>query len=293
MDELREIVKSLAKIEEKGAVGRSKRIRILQKLNEKLLSEYYIKINDNFIIEPLLVEAYYYHEGKFEDGNTHRQDNQRDRFGKLCFQDHNQCGGIDICLSCGNYYLSFLIKYSIVDRKDEKGKLFCSQQKLYDELCRIRKCDSSIENRCVLEKRSEKDKKIVFSTVRIGLEKAFKSSMEKEFGISPNLNCIDSLCKVISEKGLNIFPYISKLSFMYERLAAVKGFDLRDSNGNAYDIVSEDGYRKGKIAAEYIHEYVKYESMTGREIDYDGIVQKILGEGWKKSSIKSELDMFE
>ena len=235
MKELERIVKQLTDIEDTGSVGRSKRVRILQKLNEKLLSEYYIKINDNFIIEPLLVEAYYYHDGKFEDGNTHRFEKQRsdseDRFGKLYFHDEKGRGGIDVCLSTGKYYLSFLIKNSVVENRITKEKIFRKQTELYSDLNELRKEDESIENKKVLVRRNILDNQIIFRTVRTGLEE----TLEKES---------DPLKRE------------RKIAFMYEKLAAVKFKDSED--GKFYGITLEKGYKKEIIVAEYIQQYRKY-----------------------------------
>lgn len=251
MEKLKEIVNKLADIEDKGSVGRSKRVRILQKLNEKLLSEYYIKINDDFVIEPLLVEAYYFHEGKFEDGNTHQSEKQKsdledDRFGKLYFHDEIGRGGIDICLSNGEYYLSFLIKNALIKNRSTKEKQFCRQTELYSELDKLRNEDKNIENEKVLVKKSTSDGQIIFRTVRTGLEEG----MENETDSSKRER---------------------KLAFMYERLAAVKFKDSKD--GDFYGVTLEDGYKKEMIVAEYIQQYRKYSP----EIDRGKMSKDLLG----------------
>lgn len=281
LKELRDIVEQLANIEEKGPAGRCKRVHLLQKINEKLLSAYYIEIDDNFKIYPLLVEAYYYDKGKFEDGSTHGSNKQKSesecRFGKLYFHQKGR-GGIDICLSCGKYYLSFLIKNSMVYKPGVKK--FCSQIELYDELNAERERDNSIEERIVLRKPEgvrcellKKEEWVILHTIRKGLSSIEKRLLE------------DQLSKEERIKAEKALP------FAYERLAAVKGFALRDQHDKPYKFALESGYSKSALVAEYIHAHTKYKQASNREIDE--MVEKILGKGYKKSSIKSQLEMLE
>ena len=109
----------------------NEQIRILQEINKKLLTEYAIKVGD-LTIEPLLVEAYYYCEKKFEDKSVHAaysdsnaptyrlaRKRQKDNFGELYV--HYGCkDGIDVVLSNGEYYLSILIKNALVNGEFKK-----------------------------------------------------------------------------------------------------------------------------------------------------------------------------
>lgn len=117
------------------------RINILQEIMEMLLTKYTIKLDD-MIIEPLLLEAYYYdwpdkqnppdkddRVGRFLDDNCHGAPEQKDHKMKLYFHKTGY-GGVDLCLSDGPYYLSFLIKCARVNN----GPI-CSQTALYDTLC--------------------------------------------------------------------------------------------------------------------------------------------------------------
>lgn len=70
--------------------------------------------------------------------------------------------GIDICLSLGNYYLSFLIKNSRI------GDTYYKQMDLFD---RFQDKRNEIEIMDVLEKVKNKEK-IVFKTSRAGLKKS-------------------------------------------------------------------------------------------------------------------------
>lgn len=88
-------------------------IAILQKTEKLLLTEYLLCL-DGHTIEPLWVEAYYYSEGRFEDENSHKNAMQKNRFGQFYFH-RKGWGGFDICLSDGEYYLSFLIKAFLAD----------------------------------------------------------------------------------------------------------------------------------------------------------------------------------
>ena len=110
MDELKSIVKDL-----ENEKGEEKQIALLQNIESKLLNEYNIVISDT-TIEPLRVEAYYYpyeDKCKFNDPCAHKSTKKINNFGKLYFiEERYGYPGIDLCLSLGNYYLSFLIKNS-------------------------------------------------------------------------------------------------------------------------------------------------------------------------------------
>ena len=120
------LVNDLVKITEIGDSGRYKRIKHLKEICEMFLNEYVIKIG-KLTIEPLLVEAYYYHEGRFEDTSVHAakdskaptyqlaRERQKNNFGKL-YVHYGTKDGIDIVLSLGDgYYLSLLIKNALVN----------------------------------------------------------------------------------------------------------------------------------------------------------------------------------
>lgn len=146
--------------EEKEAVEICKR---LQDINEKFLKEYFIQVKE-YTIEPLLVESYYRNGCTFADSNVHGSNKQKDRFGKLYFHEKGR-GGVDICLSCGDYYFSLLIKNSLVAEKGKPHE-FYRQTKLYDALK-----DSKDLDEIVLKKRKNANDTIVFHTIRKGLVK--------------------------------------------------------------------------------------------------------------------------
>lgn len=92
-------------------------VSFLQEIGKKLLTEYVIKIGD-ITIKPLWVEAYYSDTNTgFVDEAVHGNECQKNQYGALYFhhKTDDQRSGVDICLSCGNYYLSYLLKYTLVN----------------------------------------------------------------------------------------------------------------------------------------------------------------------------------
>ena len=92
-------------------------VNFLQEIGKKLLTEYVIKIGD-ITIKPLWVEAYYSDTNTgFVDEAVHGNECQKNQYGALYFHHRtdDQRSGVDICLSCGNYYLSYLLKYTLVN----------------------------------------------------------------------------------------------------------------------------------------------------------------------------------
>ncbi len=88
-------------------------VSTLQKIEAKLINEFVLQVGA-VAIEPLLVEAYYYNCDKahaFLDENCHRHPEQKglEHFKRLYFHKKGY-GGVDLCLSRGEYYLSFLLK---------------------------------------------------------------------------------------------------------------------------------------------------------------------------------------
>ena len=114
-------------------------IIILQKIGKLLLTEYIIQIG-NLTIEPLLVEAYYYNNSNFKDNSVHaaKESNantyelararQENNFGEL-YVHYGTKDGIDVVLSNGKYYLSFLIKNALINNE------FAAQCKVSQILC--------------------------------------------------------------------------------------------------------------------------------------------------------------
>lgn len=156
-DELRDMVRRL----ENAGGGR---LELLQQLNDRLLTGFCIQLGEGVTLLPLWVEAYYYHPGRFEDGSTHRSPGQKGRFGRLYLHTKGY-GGADICLSMGDYYLSCLLKYSLVNGR------FLSQLGLRDMLKDLCRRDPGLIEREVLSPLPEGagDGRRIFHSPRKGL----------------------------------------------------------------------------------------------------------------------------
>ncbi len=229
MDNLKAAIKSLEK-----ETGRKKQIELLQNINHLLLNRYTIKVG-NFIIEPLLLEAYYYYPGKFQDTNTHgfknavSREKQSDNFGKLYVHKIGY-GGIDVCLSLKDKYcLSVLIKNSLVSKIGAEGKKeFCTQVSLLRYLKENFGEADIIEQKGVLLEGNEKQSPIV-NTVRKGVKGVFKE----------------------------------------EKLASLFLYGLKN-----YPLTLENGYGKEKIVEEYLKENYndaskeKWEEMSKEVLGY-------------------------
>ena len=146
MDELIKLVENLEKENDE-----KKQEKILQNIGKLLLTEYIIQIG-NLTIKPLLVEAYY-NNNNFKDNSVYAANKsnantyelararQENNFGKL-YVHYGTKDGIDIVLSNGKYYLSFLIKNALINNE------FATQCKVSQILCGncdyIDKCDKGI-----------------------------------------------------------------------------------------------------------------------------------------------------
>lgn len=115
----------------------------LKALGKTLITKYVIKLGD-ITIEPLWVEAYYSNEHKgFTDPFIHGEEEQS-KFGILYFhhKTDDSRSGVDICLSLcdedktkGKYYLSYLLKYTLVNGDfTTQAQLSAKIRKAYDLL---------------------------------------------------------------------------------------------------------------------------------------------------------------
>lgn len=180
MDELKKLVKNLEKENDE-----EKQKKILQNIGKLLLTEYIIQIG-NLTIKPLLVEAYYYNSN-FKDDSVHAANKsnantyklararQENNFGEL-YVHYGTKGGIDVVLSNGKYYLSFLIKNALINNK------FAAQCKVSQILCEncdyIDKCNKGINckyygTNILKHKDNIENTEIVFVR-RKGLENEYK-----------------------------------------------------------------------------------------------------------------------
>lgn len=161
MKDLKESIKELETITDKKEIESK-----LQLLGEKLINDYYIEV-EGIKVEPLWVEAYYYNETRFADCNTHMHDLQKNRFGQLYFHRIGH-GGFDICLSLSeNYYLSFLLKASLINGK------FNRQTDIESSFAEEGKSKETLENaENILIKRENSLRHDVKFSKRVGVTKS-------------------------------------------------------------------------------------------------------------------------
>jgi hypothetical protein len=184
-----------------------KQVKALQEINRLILMNYMIKFDDYSCLYPIEVEAYYYHDGKFEDPYTHQNDLQKNRFGKFYFHRKTadaagkfNCarGGVDICLSMAeDYYLSVLIRGIRINSICSKPNIIAHYiigDEYYDEGddCSndVQKTIEDLEKDIYLckAKNDPRGKDILINTERVGLSKddnpyyAYKLRSLIEFG---------------------------------------------------------------------------------------------------------------
>lgn len=96
-------------------------IDCLQQINHYIISSK-LYLNKSEYIQIKWVEAYYCNcNSSFCDVYMHKKEGQKgaDNFCKLYFHEVGR-GGVDLCLSKGDYYLSFLLKWITKDGIDYK-----------------------------------------------------------------------------------------------------------------------------------------------------------------------------
>ena len=116
MRKLEELIGKLSSLDDEPAI-----VAKLQEIGKVLITEYEIQVGDVTVM-PLWVEAYSNNkpdESKktlFNDPFVYQVSEQK-HFNSLFFHHRtdDQRNGVDICLSLGNYYLSYLLKYTLVD----------------------------------------------------------------------------------------------------------------------------------------------------------------------------------
>lgn len=163
METLRALVRQVEQAESEEEI-----IRTLQTIGGLLLTDYEIRIGGRETLHPLWVEAYYYPyrtPERFNDPSAHPSPRKPGAFGKLYFIESKYgFPGVDLCLSQGDYYLSFLLKRSRL------GERFFKQLDLFDHLQDRRE---ALEGRVVLQRAAEQPSgSPVFHTARIGLRES-------------------------------------------------------------------------------------------------------------------------
>lgn len=184
---MEELEKLVEKLEDKNN-KEEERVKILQDIGKLLLTEYIIQIG-NLTIKPLLVEAYY-NNSNFKDNSVHAANEsnaktyelararQEDNFGEL-YVHYGTKDGIDVVLSKGKYYLSFLIKNALINNK------FAAQCKVSQILCGncdyIDKCDKGINCKYygtkILMHRDNTDNSEIVFVKRKGLKNEYKNKL--------------------------------------------------------------------------------------------------------------------
>lgn len=187
MKNLEELVKELEE-ESNEESNEGKQIKTLQDIGKLLLTEYIIQIG-NLTIKPLLVEAYY-NNNNFKDNSVHAANKsnantyklararQENNFGEL-YVHYGTKDGIDVVLSNGKYYLSFLIKNALINNK------FATQCKVSQILCGncdyIDKCDKGIKCKYygtkILMHRDNTDNSEIVFVKRKGLKNEYKDKL--------------------------------------------------------------------------------------------------------------------
>ena len=149
----------------------------LKEINKIILSEYQINIGSKKII-PLEVEAYYYNQKTFADTYVHKNDLQKNRFGKLYFHRAGQSKdsalkygkprGVDICLSNSeDFYFGLLIRSANID-----GQIIVGPQNLAQKIA-TKENYKEMEKEFVLEHSNNNlGKYAPFHTIRYGLNLA-------------------------------------------------------------------------------------------------------------------------
>ncbi len=171
MEKILHLINELAKSKPNNIV------QILQDIKTTILWEYKLNIGGKKII-PLEVEAYYYNQKTFADSYVHKNDLQKNRFGKLYFHRAGQSRdsalkygkprGVDICLSNSeDFYFGLLIRSANIDRQ-----IIVGPQKLAQKIA-TKQNYMEMEKEVVLEHSNNNlGKYAPFHTIRYGLNPA-------------------------------------------------------------------------------------------------------------------------
>ena len=170
-------------------------VLILQDIMYTLLSDYVFKIQGNkgFVtIDPIEIEAYFFKEACFEDDCVHRNEKQKNNFGKLYVHktknNHLKGGtrkGMDLCLSDSD--LAFLIRSAYVNSMKNR---ICGPSLLtdgvFEELGFDYKTDyGNLESKNVLFKEKKPEAEFYIST-RINVNSKMQSSLLRMVRIKDN-----------------------------------------------------------------------------------------------------------
>ena len=173
-------------------------VLILQDIMYTLLSGYVFKIQGNkgFVtIDPIEIEAYFFKEACFEDDCVHRNEKQKNNFGKLYVHktknNHLKGGtrkGMDLCLSDSeSYTLAFLIRSAYVNSMKNR---ICGPSLLTDGVFEelgfdYKKYYNKLESQPVLFKEKKPEAEFYIST-RINVNSKMHSSLLRMVRIKDN-----------------------------------------------------------------------------------------------------------
>lgn len=266
MESLRELVESLEKESRE-----KEQIQILQEIGAKLINEYEIKLN-GLTIKPLLVEAYYYHEGKFNDTSVYAYKcfsglsdaksykladvRQKDNFCKL-FMHYGMDYGIDVVLSQKeDYYLSYLIKVAMVNGECKKqcdiSKAICASCVGHGDCVKGLECERHEEE--ILEHKAAENQGIVFLP---------RKNITNDFASKP----LAALSVEAFKNKDTAEAVTGSLESGYKKQWAITKYALKKADFNeaeARRIAKEEGLYKAKIEDKYfvdVKQYIEKQEM--------------------------------
>lgn len=114
MEQIKALVHSL-----KEERSKDKILLILQQINDLLVTDYMLELKNGMQIYPLDVESYFYTDEFSTYSKMHRDELQKNHFGKLYFHRtkkkrefrYKSHGGVDLCLSDDDsFYLGILLR---------------------------------------------------------------------------------------------------------------------------------------------------------------------------------------
>ncbi len=226
--------------------GKEEQVRMLQKINQLLLTDYMLEIDGNFRIYPIEVEAYYYNEN-FRDKCVHQNKLQKERFGKLYFHRAGEYflydrGGVDLCLSDGNFFLGILVRSAWVNNENRPE---CGPGRLVRRIVRHLCKDDSITK--ITEKEALKINEIEGKNnilVRALNDKRKKDSIvfnSTRFGINPRVHPEYAPYKLRS------LIELKEPNHSFKEKEKVALFYMKDNNIDAGELKSILGYTSKKI----------------------------------------------
>ena len=204
-------------------------VKQLQKINQLILCDYMIELPNKLLVYPLEVESYYYNETYFPDESVHKNELQKTekRFGKFYFHRRGvlekdniirgKRGGVDICLSIDDNYLSLLIRSAIFAKDKIQGPSNLKEQIL--NTCN----NADIENIQVLKRAindPRADKTIIINSNRININRGNYTSQ-------PLRTIVGKLTLLSYKKKTEAFEaYLKENHLMNSKEAKIKSAEI-------------------------------------------------------------------